>query len=215
MVITPDTTNTREVLMAAGQVARGCCDRCPRAAGGATAAVTGRRLMKAAVFPARVSQELPEPTSAHRSADPSGMGFADAGQLPRAVSGTVLDVSPQVLVLGDETDTQRFTLTPDVATWRGGRLDPAALRPGDHAVLRLRTSSRHTIDRIWANIGRVTGVILQRSGGTLVVDEGATRRPRIVSIQPRALGRIQVRFPTLEPGYLIDIIGMHRDGELA
>ena len=122
--------------------------------------------MKAAVFPARMSQELPEPASAHRSADPSGMGFADAGQLPRAVSGTVLDVSPQVLVLGDETDTQRFTLTPDVATWRGGRLDPAALRPGDHAVLRLRTSSRHTIDRIWANIGRVTGVILQRSGGT-------------------------------------------------
>src|ERR1700728_362700 len=145
MVITPDTTNTREVLMAAGQVARGCCDRCPRAAAGATAAVTApgaavgrRRLMTAAVFPARRSRELPEPTSAHRSADPSGMGFADAGQLPRAVSGTVLDVSPQVLVLGDETDTQRFTLTPDVATWRGGRLDPAALRPGDHAVLRLR-----------------------------------------------------------------------------
>jgi hypothetical protein len=226
--------------MAAGQVARGCCDRCPRtgtaaaalpgaaatpgATAGPGAAVARRRLMKAAVFPARTSSHPGagparpaaggQPTAAYRSPDPSGMGFADARQLPRAVSGMVLDVSPQVLVLGDDADTQRFTLTPDVAAWRGANLDPAALRPGDYAVVRLKTSSRHVIDRIWANIGRVTGIITERSGGTLVVDEGATRLPRVVSIQPRALGRIQVRFPTLEPGYLIDIIGMHRGGEL-
>jgi hypothetical protein len=149
----------------------------------------------------------------HGRGRPSG-GFADAGHLPRAVSGTVIDVSPQVLVLGDASDEQRFTLTPDAMAWRGAQVDPAALRRGDHAVVRLHPSSRQTADRIWANIGRVTGIIIERSGSRIVVDEGATRQPRVIAIQPRAAGRIQVRFPTLQPGYLIDIIGLRRDGEL-
>jgi hypothetical protein len=140
--------------------------------------------------------------------------FADMSQLPRTVSGTVLDVSPHVLVLGSDGSEQRFTLTPDALAWRGAQLEPAALRQGDHAVVRLRPSSRHIADRIWANIGRVTGVIVERSGSTLLVDEGATRRLQVIAIQPRAVGRIQVRFPTLEPGYLVDIIGMRRGAEL-
>ena len=100
--------------MPAGQLARECCDRCPRAAGDVqagqspaahaarTAAVARRRLLKAAVFPARLSPP-PGKTSAgtaehdsaswRNSADPSGAGFADIGLLPRAVSGTVLDLS--------------------------------------------------------------------------------------------------------------------------
>ena len=53
----------------------------------------------------------------------------------------------------------------------------------------------------------MTGIITERSGSTLLVDEGATREPQVIAIQPRSLGRIQVRFPTLEPGYLVDIIG--------
>jgi len=130
------------------------------------------------------------------------------------VSGTVLDVSPHVLVLGDAGSEQRFTLTPDALAWRGAQLEPAALRQGDHAVVRLHPSSRHVADRIWANIGRVTGIIVERSGSTLLVDEGATRRPQVLTIVPRAIGRIQVRFPTLEPGYLVDIIGVRRDDEL-
>jgi hypothetical protein len=220
--------------MPAGQLAHACCDRCPGAsigirpaqsyadAAARTAALTRRRLLKAAVFPARVGPPGESPAEAppgdaeswRHSADPSGIGFAEMGMLPRAVSGTVLDISPQVLVLGDETDDQRFTLTPDAIAWRGAPLEPAALRPGDQVVVRLKPSSRHTADRIWANMGRVTGVITERSGGTLVVAEAATRRPRVVSIQPRVMGRIQVRFPTLEPGYLIDVIGLRRDAEL-
>ncbi|HXW44070.1 MAG TPA: hypothetical protein VEL03_04745 [Streptosporangiaceae bacterium] len=138
----------------------------------------------------------------------------DTDQLPRAVSGTIVDVSPQVLVLGDESDEQRFTLTPDATAWCGTPSEPAALQPGHRAVVRLRPSSPRIVDRIWADIGRVTGIITERSGDTLVVDEGATRAPQVVTIQPRAMGRIQVRFPNLEPGYLVDIIGLRRGEEL-
>jgi hypothetical protein len=210
----------------------------------AAAIVARRRLLKAAVFPSRSGQMAPaneperaksgfpaipaprrpeagetenrRPGAAARQSQPgrSGAGFADTGHLPRAVSGMVLDVSPQVLVLGDAGDEQRFTLTPDAVAWRGAQLEPTALRPGDHAVVRLHPSSRQTADRIWANIGRVTGIITERSGSRLVVSEGATRKRRLVAIQPRAIGRIQVRFPSLEPGYLIDIIGLRRDDEL-
>jgi hypothetical protein len=244
--------------MPTGQLARGCCDRCPRVPDGSrtltplaepranAGTVSKRRLLKAAVFPARLSPPaggaasgnaqaesatsgraqaggippggpVPPPRrvpSRGSDSDPAGAGFADLGMLPRAVSGRVLEVSPQVLVLGDDSAQQRYVLTPDATAWRGALLDPASVRRGDHAVVRLHPSSRGTADRVWANIGRVTGVIAERSGGTLVVDEGATRSPRIVSIHQRALGRIQVRFPTLEPGYLVDIIGLRRDGEL-
>ena len=204
----------------------GCCDRCTGAAGSAAAAkVARRRLLKAAVFPSHDDSVTSAGTSSQADSSfdsvpqdphvgPGRAGFADTGQLPRAVSGTVLDVSPQVLVLGDAGDEQRFTLTPDAVAWRGAQLEPTALRQGDHAVVRLHPSSRQTADRIWANIGRVTGIITERSGSRIVVDEGATRSPRVVAIQPRAAGRIQVRFPTLEPGYLIDVIGLRRDGEL-
>jgi hypothetical protein len=223
--------------MPSGRTVRGCCDRCAGAAGSAAAAIVARRrLLKAVVFPPRSGQGPPNPSERSRSGFPgvpaprqpqaseaearqpktgrTSAGFADTGHLPRAVSGMVLDVSPQVLVLGDAGDEQRFTLTPDAVAWRGAQLEPTAVRPGDHAVVRLHPSSRQTADRIWANIGRVTGIITERSGSRLVVSEGATRKLRVVAIQPRALGRIQVRFPSLEPGYLIDIIGLRRDDEL-
>jgi hypothetical protein len=145
---------------------------------------------------------------------PSWAGFASVGRLPRAVSGYVLDVSPQVLVLGDAGQEQRFTLTPDATAWRGTQLEPAALRQGDHVVLRLQPSRRLTADRIWANLGRVTGIIAERHGSKLIVDEGATRGPSVVILQPRTIGRIQVRFPTLEPGFLVDVMGLRGDDEL-
>jgi hypothetical protein len=219
-----------------------CCDRCanPTTAGllgtGRPTSALGkdaarRRLLKAAVFRPTASPDSIDSTSAADQPDVSpgtapgaeaapvqgpspAAGFADASQLPRMVSGTVLDVSPHVLVIGDAGSEQRFTLTPSAIAWRGTYLEPAALRQGDHAVVRLHPASRHVADRIWANIGRVTGIIIERSGSTLLVHEGATRKPRVVSIQPRAVGRIQVRFPTLEPGYLVDIIGVSRGDQL-
>ena len=198
---------------------------------GETGAAARRRLFKAAVFrpqadadaargarPGGRSAAIPAPRTdaepAPADAPNPAASFADPAQLPRTVSGTVLDVSPHVLVLGDADSEQRFTLTPEAIAWRGAQLEPAALHQGDHAVVRLHPSSRHVADRIWANIGRVTGVIIERTGSTLLVDEGATRRPQIIVIQPRAVGRIQVRFPTLEPGYLVDIIGLRHGDEL-
>jgi hypothetical protein len=224
--------------MPAVQSVQGCCDRCPLAddrilhnglgRGADPAAVARRRLFKAAVFPPRRSDpgsdpDSPDAPAVTGSQDELGderqpsravVGFPDAGQFPRAVFGVIKDVSPQVLVLGDGDNEQRFTLTPDAVAWRGSQLEPAALPPGDSAVIRLHPASRHVADRIWASIGRVTGIIAERSGNTLLVNEGATRPPAVIAIQPRAVGRIQVRFPTLEPGYLVDIIGIRHDGEL-
>jgi hypothetical protein len=71
------------------------------------------------------------------------------------------------------------------------------------------------LDRIWAEIGRVTGTIIEQDGpASLLVDEGPAKGRRIVLIRPEAAGRIQVRFPRLEPGYLIDVIGLKHDGYL-
>jgi hypothetical protein len=146
--------------------------------------------------------------------DAERTGFADSSQLPRTVSGAIVDVSPHVLVIGDADFEQRFVLTPDAAAWRGRPLEPAALRQGDNVVVRLHPGYRDVVDRIWANIGRVTGVIVERSHDELVVDEGATREPQRVVLPKHALGRILVRFPTLEPGFLVDIIGRRRDDGL-
>ena len=71
------------------------------------------------------------------------------------------------------------------------------------------------LDRIWAEIGRVTGTIIERDGpASLLVDEGPAKGGRIVLIRPEAAGRIQVRFPRLEPGYLINVVGLKHDGYL-
>jgi hypothetical protein len=215
-----------------------CCDRCAHLTPAGLQAIAGRarppgqdpsrrRLLKAAVFrPQANPDQVRGADAADRSDTGSAsdgapahdpgppVGFTDKSQLPRTVTGTVMDVSPHVLVLGEAGREQRFTLTPDAVAWRGTQLAPAALHQGDHAVVRLRPSSRHIADRIWANIGRVTGIIMERSGSTLLVHEGATRKPQVIAIQPRAVGRIQVRFPTLEPGYLVDIIGLRHGDEL-
>ena len=206
----------------------------------ADATIARRRLLKAAVFqppadraPGGLTHALDAHVPAARAAGPLGVhprtglgylapseavprtaSFPDVAELPRTVFGTIADVSPQVLVLDAGGREQRFTLTASATAWRGAQLEPAALRHGEQAVVRLTPGGRNVADRIWVDIGRVTGVILERSGNALVVDEGATRAPQVIAIEPRAAGRIQVRFPILEPGYLVDVIGVRRDGEL-
>jgi hypothetical protein len=131
-----------------------------------------------------------------------------------AVIGSVLDVSPHVLVLETETGEERLTLSASTVAWRGSAVAPAALRQGDRAIVK-RNYVRGTVaDRIWAEIGRVTGTIVERDGGALLVDEGMDKGRKILVIPPHAHGRIQVRFPRLQPGYLIDVIGLRRPGFL-
>jgi hypothetical protein len=235
-------TSQQEVQVPSAPAGFACCERCRTAADttGALAAdlapadasrhtspevAAQRRLLKAAVFHRGPSQ--PAPLGAAVTADAVGevendpaadaaehTGFADSAQLPRTVCGTVVDVSPHVLVIGDADYEQRFTLTPDVVAWRGQQLEPAALRQGDNVVVRLHGGHRDVADRIWANIGRVTGVIVEHTSDGLLIDEGATRKPQRVVIHRPAARRIQVRFPTLEPGFLVDIIGRRQDDEL-
>jgi hypothetical protein len=178
-----------------------CCDRF--AATETAVRTSRRRLLRDDVFG---SQAAPADEAA-------GEGLAP-GELPRAITGTVHDVSPHVLVIGNGASDTRITLTARATAWRGGPLDPAGVRPGDHAVVRLHPSQRGVADRIWANIGRVTGTIVERAADSLLVDEGATKPCQVVTIPPRSAGRIQVRFPNLEPGYLLDVIGLRRGGSL-
>jgi hypothetical protein len=172
-----------------------CCDRF--AVTNTAVRTSRRRLLKDAVF---------GPQSGAADQVPSA--------LPRAISGTVCDISPHVLVIGNGCGQTRITLTPGATAWRGGPLDPAGVQPGDHAVVRLRSSQGRVADRIWANMGRVTGTIVERSADSLLVDEGTTKPRQVVTIPGRSAGRIQVRFPNMEPGYLIDVIGLRRSGTL-
>src|ERR1700759_2510463 len=129
-----------------------------------------------------------------------------------AVIGTVLDVSPHILVLQTAAGEKRLTLAASTAAWRGGPVAPAALKQGDRAIVK-RNYVRNTVaDRIWAEIGRVTGTIVERDSGTLLGDEGTEQGRKILVIPEQAAGRIQVRFPRLQPGYLIDVIGLRRPG---
>jgi hypothetical protein len=186
-----------------------CCERCPGTTAADVSTIARRRLYKAAVF-------SPAASSAGRGRVLHG-GSAVAAHLYRAVTGQIVDVSAQVLVLGGVSGERRFVLTPDATAWRGGPLRPSALRPGDEVVLRLRPGRPGVADRAWANIGRVSGTIVRREGDAVIVSSGvsaATSAQRVVVIPPQASGRIQVRFPNLRPGYLIDVIGMQRRGVL-
>lgn len=155
--------------------------------------------------------------------EPDAALMATAGADPGAgerslvytVSGRILDISPHVLVLLTDRGEQRFPLTASAEAWRGGPVAPAALRQGDHAIARRQRPGGPIVDRIWAEIGRVTGTIIEREHpACLLVDEGPAKGRRIVIIRPEAAGRIQVRFPRLELGYLIDVIGLKHDGFL-
>src|SRR6266516_2398549 len=133
-----------------------CCDRC--ASAGAAARIARRRLLKAAVFRPADSGASSGARSHARSGPRSGKGsgtrpdgtrpdgtrpdssagqaaaraqarIATSGELPRAVTGTVVDVRPHFLVVSHGARQERFALTPDAAAWRGGPLDPAAVWP--------------------------------------------------------------------------------------
>ena len=204
-----------------------CCERCPGATQASTRHIAKRRLLKAAVFQPQVAQATENTTRAdtmpadmtRARTTPAATPPANAtrvdltpASLYQAVTGQIVDAGPQVMVICQERRERRFVLTARASAWRGSPLDPASLRIGDRAVLRVLPSRSDVADRIWANIGRVTGTIMVRDQDRLVVAEGSTKKLQTVVIPPRARVRIQVRFPTLQPGYLVDIIGVrHRD----
>lgn len=137
----------------------------------------------------------------------AGLGPAP-GNLYRAVTGQILDVSPQVIAIGDEGGERRFALAANATAWRGSPLDPAALSRGDQAIIRLLPSRPGVADKIWANTGRVTGIIVDCDSASVVVNEGATKNLQKVVIPRNASGRVEVKLPNMRPGYMMDIIGI-------
>ena len=119
-------------------------------------------------------------------------------------TGTVLDTSPQIITLYCPGGEQRIALRPGASVWRGGQVDPTVLESGDTVVVRTLPGQRTVADRIWANAGRVTGVIMERDRESMLIDEGRTTRRQAVLIPPHVMARLQVRFPRLEPGYLVE-----------
>ncbi|MFW6640686.1 hypothetical protein ACOALZ_11680 [Nocardiopsis algeriensis] len=130
----------------------------------------------------------------------------------RVARGVVVDATDRMLLLAVPGGEERFLFRPGAVFWRGGEVRPRELRPGDDAVVRCSPESRLVAERVWARAARATGVITDRSGDTLSIDPGHGRPPLTVVIPYRSSGRITVRHPRLEPGYVFDAVGVWRDG---
>lgn len=161
-----------------------------------------------------------QPRTAQNGQAADGRAFSPADVTPppanvyRAVTGQIIDVSPQVIAIGDEGGERRFALAASATAWRGSPLDPASLSRGDEAIIRLLPSRPGVADKIWANIGRVTGIIVECDSASVLVNEGATKRVQKVVVPRNASRRVQVKLPNMRPGYLIDIIGIRHPGYL-
>jgi hypothetical protein len=135
-------------------------------------------------------------------------------------TGVLADVREDVIAVDSERGTEFFGVSPATVTWLGARVSPSALRRGDPVIVRHRTPdatapARKRADRIWARIGRVTGTIVAADGLEFLVDTGRAGTPRQrVAIAPASSRPIQVRFPRLAPGYLLDVIGTRHDDHL-
>lgn len=138
------------------------------------------------------------------------------------VSGKLTEVSAHAIVVRAAEGEQFLALTPSTVTWLGARATPSALRAGDSVIVRRRPHHASTdgwtagvADRIWAGIGRVTGTIISGHGREFLVDTGRPgRSPEPVIIAEASLRQVQVRFPMLAPGYLLDVIGTRHRGYL-
>jgi len=131
-----------------------------------------------------------------------------------SITGTVVEVRPHTISLRTAAGDKRLILSPRTVAWRGSVIPPARLRAGDGVVVR-HFPGRNVAERIWARIGRVTGTIIETDRSELLVDEGPTRRGRqLVRIEAGSFRQIQMRFPRLEAGFLIDVIGTRQEGYL-
>jgi hypothetical protein len=148
------------------------------------------------------------------------------------ITGVLTEVTPRAIVVSRPDGEEFLALSPSTVTWLGAKTSPSALRAGDPLIVRRRThrliagprpdggpgsdGSAAIAERIWARIGRVAGAIIEVDGSELLVDTGQHgREPERVVIAKASLRHIQVRFPRLTPGYLIDVIGTRRaDGYL-
>jgi hypothetical protein len=140
----------------------------------------------------------------------------DAGARPlRAVEGTVIDASPHLLVLAAPDGAEvRVPIAADAFVWHAGKAGVSALRPGRDVIVRPAGGGGLAAERIWVDITRVTGVIAGRTGRMFEVDAGRHRGRTALVVPAESMTRVRVRHPRLEPGALIDVIGVRRGGEI-
>ena len=135
-------------------------------------------------------------------------------------TGVIAEVRADAIVLDTCRGTEHFAISPGSVTWLGARTAASALRSGDPVIIRHLTPdadapTRRVAERIWARIDRVTGTIVAAQGREFLVDAGrAGSPPRHVVVAAAAARQVQVRFPKLAPGYLLDVIGTRHGGQL-
>jgi hypothetical protein len=165
-----------------------------------------RALLRAAVFDTRGQEAAPASAST-------------------VLTGVLTDVSRHSIAVQGAAGEQVLSLAPGTVVWLGTRVSPSVLRVGDPVVIRHQprragagAQAPVVAERIWARIGRVAGTIVAAGGRAepeFLVDVGRQGGPaeRVV-VAGASLRQIQVRFPRLSPGYLIDVIGTRHRGYL-
>jgi hypothetical protein len=153
-----------------------------------------------------------------RSTVPPRDSRGDTEETPTltGVTGEIVDVSPHLIVIENpDGGEERLVVAPWATAWHGRPLAPGDLPVGARVFIRARHAGR-VAERIWADITRITGVIVslgeERRDRTIALDCGPHRGRRSVVIPYAASGRISVRHPKLEPGYLFDAIGTRIGG---
>ncbi|MGW7479623.1 hypothetical protein ACWGH8_13645 [Nonomuraea muscovyensis] len=138
-----------------------------------------------------------------------------AGDSLRAVAGEIVDISPHLVIIETpEGREERLVIAPWATAWHGGDTAPADIPIRSRVMMRTVREGK-VVERIWADTVRITGTILTIEGRkdlTVELSCGPHRGRRTIVIPYRATGRVQVRHPKLEPGYLFDAIGVRRDG---
>jgi hypothetical protein len=135
-------------------------------------------------------------------------------------TGVIAEVREDAIVLDGPGGTELFSLFPGTVTWMGALTAPSALRCGDQVIIRHRSLDaaapmRRRAERIWARIGRVAGTIVAAQGREFLVDAGrADGSPQHVVVAAASARQVQVRFPRLAPGYLLDVIGTRHGRQL-
>ncbi len=147
-------------------------------------------------------------------------GAGDPHDLPdarplRGIEGTVVEASPHLLVLARRDGSEvRVPISARAFIWHAGSAGFSALVPGRDVIVRPTDGGGLTAERIWVDIVRVTGLITGRDGSMLEVDAGRHRPNTALVIPAKSMAMVRVRHPRLEPGALIDVIGVRRGGEI-
>ncbi|MFI6602974.1 hypothetical protein ACIBHX_42580 [Nonomuraea sp. NPDC050536] len=162
--------------------------------------VERRRLLAAAALGRELGTPGPDPES---------------GDPLHAVTGEILDISPHLAIVETPDGMEeRLVIAPWAKAWNGRDAAPADIAVGSMVIMRALREGR-VVERIWADTTRITGTILSIEGRrdlSVELDCGPHRGRRTVVIPYRATGRIRVRHPQFEPGYLFDAIGVRQAG---